>query len=79
MTSVLQGYRVLDLTHVLAGPFAGYQLAVLGAEVIKIQREGKSFAVLSYRNNNLSIRFSGKTVPSDVAAKIKKLLEESDS
>lgn len=50
-----------------------------GAEVIKIQREGKSFAVLSYRNNNLSIRFSGKTVPSDIAAKIKKLLEESDS
>lgn len=37
MTSVLQGVRVLDLTHVLAGPFAGYQLAVMGAEVIKIE------------------------------------------
>ncbi|WP_027014320.1 CaiB/BaiF CoA transferase family protein [Comamonas composti] len=34
----LAGLRVIDWTHVLAGPFAGYQLSLLGAEVIRIER-----------------------------------------
>jgi len=41
MTALLKDIRVLDLTNVLAGPFAGYQLSLMGAEVLKVEAPGK--------------------------------------
>jgi crotonobetainyl-CoA:carnitine CoA-transferase CaiB-like acyl-CoA transferase len=67
MTRPFEGIRIIDITHVLAGPFAAYQLAVLGADVIKVEhpddpdqsRDGGTDRALNRRHMGTSFLTQG--------------------
>lgn len=67
MTQPLDGIRVADFSHVMAGPFASHLLRLMGAEVIKIEpKSGDQF-----RNYGGDRRFDGMS-PAFIAANVGK-------
>ena len=48
MRQVLEGIRVADFSHVMAGPYATHLLRLLGAEIIKVEPPGRGDAMRYY-------------------------------
>ena len=94
MSRPFEGIRIIDITHVLAGPFAAYQLAVLGADVIKVEhpddpdqsRDSGTDRALNRRNMGTSFLTQGsnkRSITLDLKAEegreiLKKLVAKSD-
>lgn len=86
----LQGIRVVDATHMLAGPYSTWLLAALGADVIKVERpgsgdytrsiapfaEGESIYFNSVNRNKRSVTLDLKHP--EGKAVLRKLLESAD-
>jgi crotonobetainyl-CoA:carnitine CoA-transferase CaiB-like acyl-CoA transferase len=57
MIRPFEGIRVLDFTQVLAGPYATFQFATMGADVVKVERrEGEDLRYLDNRRTALTTR-----------------------
>lgn len=91
MTAPLAGYTILDLTHVLAGPFCTMTLADLGATVIKVEppvsgddtrafppfKDGKSAYFATINHGKKSIALNLKKAEDRFV--FEQLLEKSDA
>lgn len=59
MTRPFEGIRILDFTQLVAGPYATYQFALMGADVIKIERlEGEAMRYWDMSQTSLSKEWS---------------------
>ena len=57
----LNGVKVIDLTHMLAGPYAGMVLADLGAEVVKVEPLGSG----EMTRGLLTVSYTHLTLPTN--------------
>ena len=90
MPGPLQGCRVIELAHIMAGPVAGLMLADMGADVIKVEKlngddtrrfvpptiEGESAAFMMMNRNKRGIVLDLKT--EDGKNALKRLIKDAD-